>query len=47
MNKIQKVIGYCGDREKVTADDIETMIDKPLEKSVFDMAMAVMEKIAA
>lgn len=41
QNMLQKVIGYCGDREKVTAADIETMIDKPLEKSVFDMVDAL------
>jgi len=41
QNMLQKVIGYCGDREKITSTDIETMIDKPLEKSVFDMVDAL------
>lgn len=43
-NMLQKVIGYCGERTKVEAKDIETMIDKPLEKSVFDMVDALGNK---
>ncbi len=41
QNMLQKVIGYCGDKESITSTDIETMIDKPLEKSVFDMVDAL------
>lgn len=41
MNMLQKVIGFCGERTSVTANDIETMIDKPLEKSIFDMVDAL------
>jgi len=37
QNMLQKVIGYSGQREEITQNDIETMIDKPLEKSIFDM----------
>jgi len=41
QNMLFKVIGFSGDREKVTVTDIETMIDKPLEKSIFDMVDAL------
>ncbi len=37
QNMLHKVIGFSGEREKITITDIETMIDKPLEKSIFDM----------
>lgn len=41
MNMLQKVMGYCGERTSITTNDIETMIDKPLEKSIFDMVDAL------
>ncbi len=45
-NMLQKVIGFCGDKTKVEALHIETMIEKPLEKSVFDMVDALGSKRA-
>ena len=42
--RIEKLISYMGNRKKVTAADIDAVIEKPLNNKVFDMIDALMDK---
>lgn len=42
--QMEKLLSYMGSRKKVTAADIDAMIEKPLNNKVFDMIDALMDK---
>ncbi len=47
LNEIQKLIDYTGERAAIDEQDIETVVGKTKEDSVFDLTNALSEKNAA
>ncbi|MBW2631007.1 MAG: DNA polymerase III subunit delta [Deltaproteobacteria bacterium] len=46
LKEIEKLIVHVGDRETIDRNDIEAVIEKTAEDSVFDLTAAIMEKNA-
>lgn len=44
LNEINKIILYMGDRDEVTADDIEKVCTKSVKSRIFDLTDAILEK---
>ena len=47
MQEIEKLIAYVGDRETIDRNDIDAVVEKTAEDSVFDLTAAIVEKDAA
>ncbi len=47
MNELQKLIAYAGDRTVIEADDVEAVVGRTKEDSIFDLTKALSEKNAA
>jgi len=46
LQEIEKLIAYVGDRETIDRNDIDAVVEKTAEDSVFDLTSAIVEKDA-
>ena len=46
LQEIEKLVAYVGDRETIDRDDIEAVVEKTAEDSVFDLTSAIVERNA-
>ncbi|MDO9515825.1 MAG: DNA polymerase III subunit delta [Syntrophales bacterium] len=46
LQEIEKLIAYVGDRETIDKNDIDAVVEKTAEDSVFDLTSAIVEKDA-